>query len=222
MAIGTATAQDASTAQDARDDSMQQTPYQQDSRTDQASPTRPTEDRSTTSAGQVQSGRPTSAAGEGVPDSTPGTPRSESPSMSGDTRVAEASPRRGQRSGQGTDVMWVLIPVELQSRSTQLSQGCWVQLYSGDNFEGRYMTIIGPADLPAVASPYGTGIDNWESAIVGSAATVTTYDDQNFRARSSTLRAGQRYPELDDSKLGLFEDIESLRVVCAPQGAQTG
>jgi hypothetical protein len=118
----------------------------------------------------------------------------------------------------------MVIPVELQSRSDQMSQGCWVQLFSGDNYEGRYLTVVGPVNIPEVASPYGTGMNNWDSAIVGPRATVTTYDGENYRSRSATLRAGQRYPELDDTQLGLFEDIESMRVDCeqSTSGSGTG
>ncbi|MCU0760079.1 MAG: hypothetical protein MUF07_12900 [Steroidobacteraceae bacterium] len=118
---------------------------------------------------------------------------------------------------------WLLVPVELSARSEQVADGCWVRLYSGDDFQGRVMTVVGPANLAEVRSPYGTGLNNWESAVVGPNATVTTYDDENFRARSATLRPGQRYAELDDSKLGLFEDIESMRVSCAaPSSASAG
>jgi hypothetical protein len=123
---------------------------------------------------------------------------------------------------QSGEPIWLLIPVELSTRSQQFSNGCWVQLYSGDNFEGRAMTVVGPANIADVRSPYGTGLNNWESAVVGPNATVTTYDDQDFRARTATLRAGQRYAELDDSKLGLFEDIESMRVTCSNTTGQSG
>lgn len=123
------------------------------------------------------------------------------------------------RSGAGGDTAWILIPVAMQAQSDQMTQGCWVRLYSGDNFEGRQLTIAGPANVPELRSPYGTGFNNWESAVVGPQATVITYDDQNFRARDATLRPGMRYAELDDSKLGLFEDIESLRVNCGNQGS---
>lgn len=169
-----------------------------------------------------------SGAGDAQSGSTDGMQtRDRSSAGSASTRTAESTRKAdgsgGARassssSGDGVDTLWILMPVALQSRSDQASNGCWVRLYSGDNFEGRYVTIMGPSDVPSLRSPYGTGMNNWESAVVGPNATVTTYDDQNFRARDAVLRAGQRYAELDDSKLGLFEDIESMRVRCANSG----
>ena len=44
-----------------------------------------------------------------------------------------------------------------------------------------------------------------------------TYDSDNFETRNATLRPDQRYPQLDNSQLGLFEDIESVKVNCNGQ-----
>ena len=148
-------------------------------------------------AGDSASGAAVSAPatpGNDVPDSTPGTPRTENATDARDRdRIAEANrASTGQRPEDNDAVLWMVIPVELQSRSDQMSQGCWVQLFSRDNFEGRYLTVVGPANIAEVASPYGTGMNNWDSAIVGPRATVTTYDGENYRSRSATLRAGHR------------------------------
>ena len=146
------------------------------------------------------------------------TDSQQSGSMTSD---ADQSTRaQASRSGSNTapDVVWYVFPLTLQAQSDQLSRGCWVQLYSGDDFEGRYVSVVGPAQIREMASPYGTGMNNWESAIVGPNATVTTYDGENFQSRNATLRAGQRYPDLDDSKLGLFDDIESMKVECTQSG----
>jgi hypothetical protein len=119
-------------------------------------------------------------------------------------------------------VVWFVVPVALESQGDSMSNGCWVRLYSGDNFEGKAISIVGPTQMRDLRSPYGTGLNNWESAVVGPNAMVTTYDDQEFRARDATLRAGQRYPDLNDSKLGLFEDIESIKVACNGSGSRSG
>ena len=123
--------------------------------------------------------------------------------------------RSASSAGAGPDaVVWYMFPVALETQSNNVSKGCWVRLYSGDEFEGRSIYIVGPTNISEMRSPYGTGMNNWESAEVGPNATVTTYDDENFGSRNATLNAGQRYPDLDDSKLGLFDDIESLKVNC--------
>jgi hypothetical protein len=157
---------------------------------------------------------------------TMGAPGTTTEPMRGDGREYDQSRSTAQTrsTNQAGDVAWLVMPVNLQTQSDSMSRGCWVRLYSGENFEGRYVTIVGPSEVRELRSPYGTGLTKWDSAIVGPNATVTTFDGDNFDDRNATLRAGQRYPELDDSKLGLFQDIESVRVTCSAQGqsGQTG
>lgn len=180
-----------------------------------------------------------------APDAQPKSARSDDGRATGSENSATSPDGSGKGARQGTDPaatgreesargvpvtwvesFWVLTPIAIDEQDMRAangrSAGCWVKLYSQDDFKGRYITVMGPSDVPDLRSPYGTGLDNWESAVVGSKATVTTYDDQNFRARDAVLRAGQRYARLDDTKLGLFEDIESLRVRCAGQRDQHG
>lgn len=151
----------------------------------------------------------------------PVTGNASSTSTMDKDRIMEADQSRtrsaqGGANAQGTDdVVWFVVPVALENQSSQASNGCWVKLYSGDNFEGRHVMIVGPTGIRELRSPYGTGLNNWESAVVGPNATVTTFDDEGFRARNATLRGGQRYPDMSDSKLGLFEDIESIKVACS-------
>lgn len=164
-----------------------------------------------------------SAVAQQPASSSQASPQAErSGTAAGASSASSSNHQAGSASAVTGAPMWLLVPAELSTRSEQVANGCWVRLYSGDDFEGRAMTVVGPADLAELRSPYGTGLDNWESAVVGPNATVTTYDDQDFRARSATLRAGQRYTNLNDSKLGLFEDIESMRVTCASNSATAG
>ncbi len=160
----------------------------------------------------------TATAGAAGTASSSGTASSAGDASSGGMSSDGAASRQAasQRgSANAPDAVWLLVPVAVSTRTEQQSNECWVRLYSGDDFEGRYITITGPAELPELRSPYGTGLNNWESAIVGRNATVTTYDGSNFQERSATLRGGQRYADLGDRKLGLFEDIESIRVSCS-------
>ena len=91
-----------------------------------------------------------------------------------------------------------------------MSNGCWVKLYSDEDFRGRSVSIIGPAEVRQMPK----GQDDWESAEVGPNATVTTFDARDFGSRSSTLSANQRYADLEDSKLGLSDDFESMKITC--------
>ncbi|VTU35140.1 hypothetical protein RA8CHR_05142 [Variovorax sp. RA8] len=55
---------------------------------------------------------------------------------------------------------------------------------------------------------------NWSSAAVGPNATATTFDYEHFQNRTAVLRPGRQVPDLDDRKLGQFEDIHSARIAC--------
>jgi hypothetical protein len=134
--------------------------------------------------------------------------------------AAAANAQRG--SAAAPDAVWQLVPADASRQAERQSNDCWVRLYSSGDFGGRYITITGPAEIPQLRSPYGTGLNSWESAVVGSNATVMTYDDDNFEKRSATLRGGEKYRDLGDSSLGLFRDIESLRVTCDSSGSGAG
>jgi hypothetical protein len=51
-----------------------------------------------------------------------------------------------------------------------------------------------------------------DSVVAGPKATVTIYDGENYRDRNATIRPGEHVRNLDDQKLGWFEDIESVRI----------
>ena len=121
-----------------------------------------------------------------------------------------AKNQQGQAQGQAPVV--VLMPVAIYPRGEQIANGCWVRLYEGNNFEGRQLTVIGPADLPNVEE--NVAVFGFDSAMVGPKASVTAYDGENYEDRTAKLEAGKKYPDLGDTKLGLFEDIESMRVSC--------
>lgn len=167
---------------------------------------------------------PNPASGEGTSNSAGETARTAESTRTAAAGSASSGTGAQRGSGSAPDAVWLLVPVAVSTQTEKQSKDCWVRLYSGQNFDGRYVTITGPAEVAELRSPYGTGLNNWESAVVGRNATVLTYDDDDFEDRSATLRGGERYPDLGDSKLGLFQDIESLRVTCdAPgQGAASG
>lgn len=120
----------------------------------------------------------------------------------------------GQEAKKGGDKapVVVLMPVAIYPRGEEIAKGCWVRLYEGNNFEGRQLTVIGPAELPNVEE--NVAVFGFDSAIVGPKAKVTTYDGENYEDRTATLEPGKKYPDLGDTKLGLFEDIESMHVKC--------
>lgn len=119
----------------------------------------------------------------------------------------------GQSKGGGAPVT-ALVILPIQAASDQnLANGCWVRFYDDKNFRGDTLTLTGPVDMAKMELPGGVWRD-WDSARVGPRATVITYDNENFRERTATLRAGAQVGDLDDKKLGWFDEVKSARVQC--------
>lgn len=140
-------------------------------------------------------------------------PEAAPPPVSG----AEARP---PFSGAPSALPTVLI-VPGSFSAERVSDGCWVQFYTGDRFTGIQLNIIGPVEMRTMKGPFGARWNGLESAIVGPQAQVTAFDDEDFEEHSLILEPGQRIPDLEKSRgrsgLGPFEDIKSLRVTCLPR-----
>ena len=78
---------------------------------------------------------------------------------------ADNANRQAANDNQAAELAWFVMPVALQTQSDRMSNGCWVKLYSGANYDGRYMTIVGPTEVPELRSPYGTGLNNWRARL---------------------------------------------------------
>lgn len=128
-------------------------------------------------------------------------------------RAGQTTAQKAGDSISKLDAVLVLMPAA-QGNSDSLGNGCWVRFYDGENFRGSSLTLVGPIDMPKMDVP-GPAWREWDSVITGPKARVVTYDNENYRDRSATLAAGQRISNLDDAKLGWFEEIHSARVSCA-------
>lgn len=124
----------------------------------------------------------------------------------------QQKPQQRDKTEQQGPYVVMMVPVAF-ALDEKLANGCWVRFYDGNNYEGEFSTLIGPVDIaemdgfPAFGGP--------DSAIVGPNANVVLYDDDGYQDRTVTLNAGQRVPDLGDERLGLFEDIESLKMTCS-------
>lgn len=105
----------------------------------------------------------------------------------------------------------VLLPAA-QAQGTQLANGCWVRFFDDKGFQGDTLTLAGPVDIPRME--LGNAWRDWDSAIVGPKATVRTYDNENFRDRTAVLQAGRSIRDLQEDKLGWFDEVKSARVAC--------
>lgn len=146
---------------------------------------------------------------------------SQQSSGDGKTRTAQAdkSERRGESKEAGAvavvPFVTVLVPLEMQSKAdTSLANGCWAKLYGQDDFKGDTLTLVGPVDMDDMKGPFGVQWDDKVNSIkAGPQATVTIYDNANFKDKAATVRSGEQVREISN-KMGLFEDVESIRVRC--------
>lgn len=119
----------------------------------------------------------------------------------------------GGSAQAGTDASVLVLLPPAMARDTRFADGCWVRFFDDKQFRGDALTLAGPVDMPKMELPGGLWRD-WDSAVVGPRARVTTYDNENFRDRTAELAANQSYPDLRDHKLGWFEEVKSARVSC--------
>lgn len=120
------------------------------------------------------------------------------------------------QSGATVPFITVLVPVAMETRAdTGLANGCWAKLYGENGFRGDSLTLVGPVDMADMRGPFGVQWDDKVSSIkAGPNATVTIYDDTNYRDKAATVRPREQVQEISE-KMGFFEDVESLKVTCA-------
>ncbi|WP_332813894.1 beta/gamma crystallin domain-containing protein [Ramlibacter sp.] len=152
-------------------------------------------------------------ASMGVPSTITLSP---APGASPSTRAGASAGTLPQRSGTSPpaapSASLVLLP-PAQGGSPQLAEGCWVRFYDGKDFKGDSLTLAGPVQLANMSLPSNVWRD-WHSAVVGPRATVITFDNEDFRDRSSLLEPGQQVPDLHAGPLSWFEEVKSAKVSC--------
>ena len=115
---------------------------------------------------------------------------------------------------KGTAAAAVLLVVPTAyANDEKLGNGCWARLYDGGNFTGSQYVLVGPVDVAAMRDGIGLN-EKYDSVVVGPKATLTVYDNVNYRDKSATLKPASRTADLDE-KMGLFETIRSRKVSCA-------
>lgn len=118
-----------------------------------------------------------------------------------------------QAGAQGASVAVMIVPMTVATVDT-MNNGCWARFYADQNFRGDVLAVSGPVSLADMgrAQPFWGEAD---SAVIGSKARVTTYDNDNFRDQTAVLKPDQRIANLrDKEQLRWFEGVESLRVEC--------
>jgi len=108
------------------------------------------------------------------------------------------------------------LPAHAADMETQaVDKNCFIEIFEDDNFDpdDPHVVLQGPKDY---ASLKNIGGKDWandiESVIVGSNATVRTYEDKDFKGTELALLPGQRVKNL--GKLDMANDIESMKISC--------
>lgn len=115
-----------------------------------------------------------------------------------------------------TGPVLLLVPMVF-AIDDKVANGCWARIYDKENFAGNMTMLVGPVDIASAKPASVTGLElgrNYDSVVVGPRATLTVWDNANYRDKTATFKAGQRISNLD-GKMGYFEEIKSLKISCA-------
>lgn len=157
------------------------------------------------------SGLPPHESGATLP-STGATGAAGAPSQ--DTATTSATPPAGSRD----ETPIVIVVPAWFATDPNLANGCWARLYDKTDFRGTLFPLVGPVNIPSNRAGFITGFElgrNYDSLMVGSRATLTVWDKDDYQNRSTTFGPGQAIPDLD-RRMGGMEEIRSMRLTCQP------
>jgi hypothetical protein len=140
---------------------------------------------------------------------------------SGQEGKQQASSAKGKsdqsaKSGSAKAPVYLLVPIEIATNDNAMKNGCWAKLYSRENYAGDMLTLVGPSTLADMDNAGFFGL-NWDDRVdsleLGPKATMTVYDNENFRDQVAQFKPGQRIADVS-KRVGLFDEFASLRVDC--------
>lgn len=178
-----------------------------------------------TGAGSGQTGQPADSAQGGMSGSsasgTSGT--SGTSGASGGSGTAGAQGSSKSQAGQGTagksrasghPPVYMLVPIDIAAQDNKMKNGCWARIYDRENFAGDTLTLTGPIALADMSGPFGLNWDDRVNSIeVGPKATVTVYDNENYRDQVAQFKPAQRAADLS-KRMGFFDEFASIKVDC--------
>lgn len=118
-----------------------------------------------------------------------------------------------QRTSSQRDLPDVLAALTSQQLTQRVGNGCWVRLYEDKDFRGASVTIVGPMDLARLQVGRLQWRD-WDSAIIGPQANLTTFDNSRYRQVTARLGPSRHVSDLRNTELGPFEQIRSMSLDC--------
>lgn len=124
--------------------------------------------------------------------------------------TAGAAPQVIRRAGPPV----VMIVSREADAMQNLANGCWVRMYDGKDYQGEWVTLVGPVDLPSLSRSGASHIEGFDSLQVGPGARLSAYRDARFESTSSVFEANARVPDLARTAPPEAGRIDTVRVAC--------
>ncbi|MGJ7556741.1 hypothetical protein ACSFBI_22345 [Variovorax sp. RB3P1] len=107
----------------------------------------------------------------------------------------------------------LLVPVRIQDPA--LASGCWAQFYSKRDFQGDFVTLVGPAQVQSMDKGTARQLKrDIDSVSVGPRATLDVYEHAMFKDRTVSFAPNSREGGLV-RKLGFGGRIEAMKLSCS-------
>ncbi|MDH6592582.1 hypothetical protein M2165_002471 [Variovorax sp. TBS-050B] len=107
----------------------------------------------------------------------------------------------------------LLVPVRIEDPA--LASGCWAQFYTGRNFQGDMLTLVGPAEVQSMDRGTARQLKrDVDSVSVGPRARLQVFEHAMFRDRTVEFPANSREGGLM-RKLGFGGRIEAMKLSCS-------
>jgi hypothetical protein len=107
----------------------------------------------------------------------------------------------------------LLVPIRVEDPA--LASGCWAQFYTGRDFKGDMLTLVGPAEVQSMDRGTARQLKrDIDSVSVGPRATLQVYEHAMFKDRTVNFPANSREGGLT-RKLGFGGRIEAMKLNCS-------
>lgn len=129
------------------------------------------------------------------------------------TSTPTASGTSGATAENRPDPTILLVPVRIEDPA--LASGCWAQFYTGRNFQGDMLTLVGPAEVQSMDRGTARQLKrDIDSVSVGPRARLSVYEHAMFRDRTVEFPPSSREGGLM-RKLGFGGRIEAMKLSCS-------
>jgi len=166
-----------------------------------------------TPASQTQG---TQASGKSMGTLSTTSTSSGSSGTSGDSAASSKSKPVARNEMAKPTAVFMLVPIEIANSESAKKEGCWAKVYDKENFMGDQLLVMGPnaiADMDQVGLFGQSWEDRVESVELGPKATLTVYDNENYKDMVKQFEPGQRIADVS-KRTGFFDEFSSIKLEC--------